>query len=677
MPVAEGLSSSTGGAAASQAKPNGVARVRRAAGVGAAIFLASFLARLANVAIALPGGVPRVAPFDDLYHAFRMNETLARPGWVSGFDPGRAPRGAFCPWPPLYDTAAGSAARLLGARDTQAMLQRVFWLPPVAASLFAGAAAAFLALRLEPWSGLLGGIAIAFAPPFLEASGVGAIDHHYLEPALLAAIVWATVRIGGGRRRFSRGAFLAAAISLALFVQPALLLAAGAAAAAILVSATAGERMSGAFGFLLAAFAVLLYRMAQPAGYPEGSWYLGTPQAACLAGAAAACGVAAHLSRRGLGRASATALGILVGALVAAGFPGAVSGVLSGARFFHGDPWLDTIIEFQPLFSRGGPGVPGALAALGGGALLLIAAAPSFFADGPSRRGIAIFALVYLAATIATRRFLVPGAPLLAIAGAVAVFDLRRRSSRAALPAGLLLVAPALVAAIPQLLRPASPLPARAAPILRAAEVLRGSSGEGRVLSSWSWGHAFHVVGGRPVVVDGFGASIGETDFRNALGILLSPREEAVEAYCRQTGVRFLVLENPLTNLTVQAEAIGLPPSLFVEGSSGGPPRITPRMRFSFWWRAYFDRGAAVDEPRRRSPAFRRFRMIYAAPGPAVGPGRFRGPAVEIWELSSASEVAADLVLPPGPVVAVGRAPDVPPVANPQRVADSIPAAST
>jgi hypothetical protein len=219
----------------------------------------------------------------------------------------------------------------------------------------------------------------------------------------------------------------------------------------------------------------------------------------------------------------------------------------------------------------------------------------------------------------------------------VAVGDLRRRKGvAAAVAAGAVLLGPALLGAWPLLARPSPVVPPRAVPILRAAEALRAAPGGGRVLASWSWGHAFHVAGGRPVVVDNFGSSIGQTDFQNALGIVLSPREEAVADYCRQTGVRFLALENPLANLTVQAQAIGLSPSLFVRTDPGGPPQLTPRMRFSFWWRGYFDQGAAVRETRRESPAFRQFRLLYAD-NAMTGTGKFRGPAVQIWEFTGGS----------------------------------------
>jgi asparagine N-glycosylation enzyme membrane subunit Stt3 len=568
-----------------------------------------------------------------------MDQVVAGSGRVAGFDPGRGPRGAFCPWPPLYDAASGSAARWLGVRDTDGMLRRVFWFPPVAGSLFAAAAAFLLALRLDPWSGLLGGLAASLAPPFLEASRVGAIDHHFLEPMLLAAIAAASAslgRAGTARGRWISALLLAAAMSLGLFVQPGLLLAGGAVFAALLLFAGPEEQRAGAFALLLAAIAVLFFRAAQPAGYPESSWYLGTPHAACLAGAAAASAGAAFLSRRGLGRGATIAAAMPFGALVTVAFPGAAAAILPGARFFRGDPWLDTIVEFQPLFDRGWAGAGEALASLGGGALLFLIAAAGLFAGGPSRRRLAVFAILYLGATVVTRRFLIPAAPLLAVAGAVALFDWRGRGARAGALAGAVLVAPALLGALPLLTRPPGPVPARAVPILRAAGNLRAVPGNGRVLSSWSWGHAFHVAGGRPVVVDNFGASIGQTDFQNALGIVLSPREEAVAAWCRENRVRFIALENPLANLTVQAEAIGMSPSLFVRTDAGGPPQITPRMRFSFWWRAYFDRGAAVREPRREAAAFRHFRLLYADASTS-GTGRFGGPAVQIWELSDGS----------------------------------------
>jgi hypothetical protein len=143
----------------------------------------------------------------------------------------------------------------------------------------------------------------------------------------------------------------------------------------------------------------------------------------------------------------------------------------------------------------------------------------------------------------------------------------------------------------------------------------------------------FEVAGGGRPVVDGFGSSIGATEFGDALGLTLLPNEEHVADFCRREGIRFIALDNPLRRLTVQAQAIGLSPRFFVDTARPGPPRMLPAMRFSFWWRAYFDRGAEIREATRGAPAFRRFRLVYADRQPADAPPRFRGPAVVVWEL--------------------------------------------
>jgi hypothetical protein len=226
--------------------------------------------------------------------------------------------------------------------------------------------------------------------------------------------------------------------------------------------------------------------------------------------------------------------------------------------------------------------------------------------------------------------------PLLAIAGAIAVADLQRRSKWLGAAGALLLLAPSIWICWPLLREPEPPLGIEAQAFLRAAAVLKTQGGpRSRVLAPWSWGHVFEFPGEQIPVVDGFGSSIGSTDFENALGVVLSSREESVAAYCRDHGIRYVVLQNPLTHLTVQAASIGLPASFFVRGAENGTPaRILPMMRFSFWWRAYFDQGRSVHESRRSAEAFRHFRVVYADAQPSDGPPRFRGPALEVWELA-------------------------------------------
>src|SRR4051794_28068896 len=80
-----------------------------------AFFVLALACRLLNAPYAFEGGKPRIAPVDELYHWKRMAYSAAHFPRVLEFDRDRGISGAFCPWPPLYDVAAGGAARLLGA----------------------------------------------------------------------------------------------------------------------------------------------------------------------------------------------------------------------------------------------------------------------------------------------------------------------------------------------------------------------------------------------------------------------------------------------------------------------------------------------------------------------------------------------------------------------------------
>src|SRR5438876_10259739 len=134
-----------------------------------AFFVVALACRLLNAPYAFEGGTPRIAPVDELYHWKRMAYSAAHFSRVLEFDRDRGVSGAFCPWPPLYDVAAGGMARLLGAgigtdksvcatpatadRDgscvqcgtdtlvcaaSDEVLKRVIWFPPTLFALFTG-----------------------------------------------------------------------------------------------------------------------------------------------------------------------------------------------------------------------------------------------------------------------------------------------------------------------------------------------------------------------------------------------------------------------------------------------------------------------------------------------------------------------------------------------------------
>src|SRR5437763_7781948 len=113
--------------------------------LAAAAFTLSLALRLLNFPYAFDGGRPVLAPVDELYHWKRMSFSALHFPRVLELDPDRGDGGAFCPWPPAYDLAAGAAARLLGARDAGGVLARVVWFPPVLFAAFVASVVAVLA----------------------------------------------------------------------------------------------------------------------------------------------------------------------------------------------------------------------------------------------------------------------------------------------------------------------------------------------------------------------------------------------------------------------------------------------------------------------------------------------------------------------------------------------------
>jgi len=615
------------------------ARTAAAIGLGAMAFAASFLIRVANLESAFHAGVPQINPVDDLYHAKRILYSAAHFPRVLDFDPDRGVDGAFCPWPPLYDFSAALAARLLGGHDANGLLARAAWFPPLVFSLFTGTLAFALARRAGPLAGLVAGVSLVLSRPLFGVSRLTSIDHHFLEPPLLLGILAALVSIArlpedAPREHAARaGLFLGAALAASLLVQPAFLLAAALTFASVFF--LLGDRrkalQAGALGLIVAFTAVIAYRLSRAPGYPDDEWYLGTPHGVALAAGAVACGLAAKLLDLRWKPRRARIAGLLGGLATPFLFPGTLAVFRSGARFFGGDPWLRTIGEFRPLFFRGSA-IGADLTLLDGTVLLL----PLFAVTAARRRSrarlvLVLFALSYFAASISSRRFLVTAIPLLVTAGALVVGDLSRTRPRWAVAAAIVSMAPAMVLAAGWL-RPTKPvIEDSAPPMIRTARFLR-ASGPGRILVGWSWGHLFDVVGGHPVVLDNFGASIGRAPFNRALALPLATEEEDVARYCRETGVRFLVLESPIVFIDSICRNLDRPLGLYLQKTPGAsvPTRL---FLDSFWWRAYYSgrtRGGAGLPP--IAPP-RLFRLAYRETATTSLPEPYDGPVSEVWEV--------------------------------------------
>src|SRR5438477_9299462 len=149
--------------------------------LGGGFFAVALAVRLLNAPYIFDtAGKPRIAPVDELYHWKRMSYSAAHFPHVLEFDCDRGIGGAFCPWPPLYDVAAGGVARLLGAEDADEVLTRIIWFPPLLFALFTGLTVLVLARSCGIIAAILTGIALATSPFLVTPSWIGSIDHHFL-----------------------------------------------------------------------------------------------------------------------------------------------------------------------------------------------------------------------------------------------------------------------------------------------------------------------------------------------------------------------------------------------------------------------------------------------------------------------------------------------------------------
>src|SRR5439155_9460777 len=113
--------------------------VRRPIVIALAAFVLALALRVMNAGTAFVDGMPRFSPVDELYHAKRMAYSAAHFPRVLERDPDRGVDGLWCPWPPLYDLAAGGAARLFGATQLGDVIRVVVWFPPLLFALFVAA----------------------------------------------------------------------------------------------------------------------------------------------------------------------------------------------------------------------------------------------------------------------------------------------------------------------------------------------------------------------------------------------------------------------------------------------------------------------------------------------------------------------------------------------------------
>ena len=534
------------------------------------VFVLAFTVRLLNLPLAFDGCNPQIPPVDDLYHWKRIAFSSAHFPAVLEMDRDRGLAGAFCPWPPAYDLLAGGACRLLGATTPEEVLRRAIWFPPLLFALFVAGAAFVLRRTLGLRAAAAAAIALSMSPFLVAGSSVGNIDHHFLEPPLTFAILASTclaIRARDDRASIAAGFLLAFSIVASLFVQTALLIAAGLAFVSLFLFT---DGLAAATACSIAAAAVVLFRLTRIPGYPDNQWFLGWIHAALLAGAAVA-GALLWRARNAEGWAAVRqrVLAVLAGGVVVLVMPSAPSQLLHGLKFLGGDRWLRTILEFQPMWRAPAEDLWSQLAGLSGGAVLVWFLARRAVRDRDRVGGtIALFAIVYLLLTISSRRFWIVGIPLLALAGAVYAANLRSR--KMAWICLLIIAVPPPLQLMGWMTNPLPPVQPLHRPWVRASKFL-SSEPPGRVLCPWSMGHAVDVIGHHAVVIDNFGTMPDAAAFLRAHEALLAPDEKTLVRYLDQSEVRYLILEEPLAGIRSANAILG----------THRDPHTT------FWWRVW------------------------------------------------------------------------------------------
>jgi len=131
---------------------------------------------------------------DAQYHARRARYTFERFPRVLVFDPYlNHPKGAFVPWPPLYDFGLGGAARLLG--HDRASLDLVLAWAPVVLGLLTALTVFAIGRGLGGEGAGLGAMALfAVLPATTHYSSVGNPDHHAAVAWLATLLLWGHLR---------------------------------------------------------------------------------------------------------------------------------------------------------------------------------------------------------------------------------------------------------------------------------------------------------------------------------------------------------------------------------------------------------------------------------------------------------------------------------------------------
>ncbi len=453
-------------------------------------------------------------------------------------------------------------------------------IPPLVGALTAALLCRFTAAIAGVSAGLAAGLLLAVAPTHVEASVLGRFDNEMAEPLLLllAFAGYARTLDDADRTRSWIAAGCLACLYLSVWRGGIALL--SLVGIDVLVRLWGARRSPQALRSI-GRGAALMYAVAAVAlalaclsdlwgsralfGFNVLSWF----HVVLFAGAAALVWAVS----RGLVRSPkvGVACGLAVGLPLAVALGGELASGFSLLR--GGNPWVDSIIQYQPQTD------PSVYARNFGLALLLLPCGLLLLTRESHRalrvrRFLILWSLAALAATIARQRY----AEYLALNSAIAAglcvawalprIPLPRAISSAALVVAVLLLQLPTLAAL------------RAIQEQRTADVFRGDVEETMlwlrahtpppgdpfrpdrkpaygVLARWDYGGWIEAVAQRPAVATNYGT---ETHgMQEAARFFLATDEAEMMAVLRRNGVRYLVVDNVVTDLPMYAALIGDP----------------------------------------------------------------------------------------------------------------------
>jgi len=605
-------------------RPGGAADLRLVAGLALVLGVA-LAARLAPAAEAFQTGAFVPTDSDALYQLRRMQLTAEAWPQPSAVDPWLAwPSGGPIPWAPGFDLA-GAAVLAAGAASPVGGWLSVGLFHLALGLLLVALAVELVLALLPPRPGRLGaalaaGLLVALLPQAAESTKLGMIDHHVVEALILLLLArWALAAEPAGRSPARRragfeaiGAALSGGAVLCftgspLYVALVLPLLAGPILAAErprLAGSGAPALLGGA---LLSAAGtapfVAAHGRALAFGFP--SWL----QPLLLAAAAAGLGAAVLAGRLApaLPRWRRPALLLLLGgaglALGLLALPRIGAEGLAGLQgwLLRRDPWLARVDEFQPMW-KGSPAE-----ALGSvwrflawpGLLVPLAVPCAVAALAPAgwRRALGVGWLVLSTAGLALLqvRFGRVAAPWVGVGlGLALAWPAARLGARAGAGAGAeggavprwrawlgsalpLCAVVALAVLDPRLQallrRGSDPVPD--ATVELGLELGRWPADPAApgVLAPWDFGNHALVLGGRPVVANGFGSYPDARAFEDAERAFRVGEAELLElARTRRVGVVVAGPALPFSGKGVDAAWLRAVPSApLLIGGSGVP----------------------------------------------------------------------------------------------------------